>query len=713
MPKRRRKKKSRVHGRGVNHYQQGQIYFQQRDYAAAVKAWRAAMKVNAEPGLASKLAEAHFRYALSLDRERQLTTVISELHQAIQRAPHVAIYHYHLGLAYHRKGQYKRAIPAYERALKLDPDNQRFQKHLEFARVESGREMQEPYTQILQLLQQEQYAEAYELLKTHSFGEIHGLFEGYTCAMMGNYAAAKKAFNQCAASEYVIPYYLGLIYAQEGKFPSAIKHLETAMKEPILEEVCKQPLLGVYKQQAMKYIEAGEPGKAKHLWNKVARLDPQDAAADNAVLASLDEGYRQASEGNFTQAMRSWRRLINQGIEHPALLQNYAIACDRVERYEDAMETWGQLAEVWEKQQRTAPDPKTMKRKLALVYRRIGEIAWNLDDVYTAETAYQQASKHAPDDLEIRLRVVGLSLNQGDFDAALRQLRRLRHRYPDDIRILELEVSAHLDVGDHDKVLHACLNILKLDLKHQNTLELLHTLGCDHVRELLEEGKHRQAVRLLESFIQVDATYPPFYILLGRAYLEQEKTAEAETVLTQRIGLEGDKALAHAQVGKAYMSADYFERAEAHFKEAGALDATDIEVLLTISTAYIPYNTDKANCYLDKLGAIKPDDLEVFEKIIRELIEEDQLDFAQAIVDRGLKVYPDSLPLLMFRLTIAMFMDNFSLFRKTVQKARRLADKTGEVEVLQTIFSLEMMYSMQGTFGGFFSEYEKFDDESF
>ena len=144
MPKRRRKKKSHVHGGKVNHYQKGQIHFEQRDYAAAVKAWRAAMKVNAEPHLARKLAEAHFRYALSLDRERQLTGIISELHQAIQRAPNVAIYHYHLGLAYHRKGQHKRAILAYEQALKLDPDNQRFQKHLEFARVELGQETQEP-----------------------------------------------------------------------------------------------------------------------------------------------------------------------------------------------------------------------------------------------------------------------------------------------------------------------------------------------------------------------------------------------------------------------------------------------------------------------------------------------------------------------------------------------------------------------------------------
>ena len=701
MPQRRRKKKSHVHGGKVNHYHKGQTHFQQEDYAAAVKAWRTAMKVNAEPHLARKLAEAHFRYALSLDRERQLTGIISELHQAIQRAPDVAIYHYHLGLAYHRKGRHERAILAYGQALKLAPDNQRFQKHLELARVESRQETQEPLAQILQLLQQGQYTEAHEMLKTHSFGEIHGLFEGYTCAMMGNYAAAKNAFNQCTVSEYVIPYYLGLIYAQEGKFPSAIKHLETAMKEPILKDVCKQPLLGAYKRQAMKYAEVDEPRKAQQLWNKVVRLDPQDAAADNVVLAALDEGYRQASEGNFTQAMRSWRRLINQGIEHPALLQNYAIACDRVERYEDAMEIWEQLAEVWEKQQRTAPDPKTMKRKLALVYRRIGEIAWNLEDIYTAETAYQQASKHAPDNLEIRLRLVGLSLSEGKFDAVFRQLKQLRRRYPDDIRILELEVSAYLDVEDYDKVLHSCLHILKLDAKHQNALELLHTIGCAHVRELLEEDRHRQAIRFLESFIQVDATHPPFYILLGRIYLDQ------------RIELEGNKALAHAQVGKVYMSAEYFERAEAHFKEAGDLDATESDVLLTLGIAYMPHDTDKANHYLDKLIASEPDDSEVFGKIIGELLKEDQVNFAQAIVDRGLKAYPDSLPFTIHHLAIAIFTENFNLAREIAKKARQLATKAGASEFLELISSMEMALSIKETFGGFFGEYEEFDAEPF
>ena len=558
----------------------------------------------------------------------------------------------------------------------------------------------------------EQYAEAHEILTAHPLGEIHGLFEGFICAMLGNYAAAKKAFNQCPVSEYVVPYYLGLIYVQECKLSSAIKHLKIAMKEPILADMCKQILLGVYKQQAMKYTEAGESQKAQQLWNQVARLDPQDAAADNAVLAAIDKGYRQASEGNFTQAMRGWRRLINQGSRHPALLQNYAIACDRAERYEDAMKTWEQLAGVWEKQRQAGRDPTTMKRKLALVYRRIGEIAWNLDDVLTAEDAYQRASKHAPEDIEIRLKLVELSFNWGDFNAGFRQLKRLRQRHPDDIRILEIEVTAQLDIEDYDKAFHSCFNILKLDPKHQRSLDLLHTLGEEHVVDLLEEDRYRQAARLLENFIQVDPTHAPFYILLGRAYLEQDKIANAEKVLAQRIALEKNKALAHAQVGKVYMSVEYFERAEGHFKEAGALEATDPDVLLTIGAAYMPYNADKANLYLDKLMTSLPDNEEIFAKIIAELMKDNLLELAQTMVDRGLKAYPNSLPITMHRLMIAMFMEDFGLVQKTAKKARQLATQAGAFDVLDIITSVEMSIAFKQKFGGLFGGYQEFDDES-
>ena len=719
VAKRRKRKRRPVHTIKTHvsggHYQKGQICFQLADYAAAVKAWRAAMKAKPrgigmqppESDLARKLAEAHFRYALSMDGVRQITQIISELHQAIQRAPHVAIYHYHLGLAYHRRGHYEKAIAAYERALKLRPGDERFQRHLAFALAESDQAVADGTMRALQLLKQEKHAEVHNLLRQHPLGEIHGLFEGYACAMQGDYAEAKRQFNQCTAPEYapLAAYYLGLIYTREGKFPSAIKNLETAMNARRLEAVCKPILLGVYKQQAVKYAEAGERDKANRLWNKIARLDPEDAAADNAVAVALQEGYRQASEGNLSQAMRSWRRLINQGVQHPALLQNYAIACDRTENYEAAMETWEQLAAVWEKQQRTAPDSALLKRKLALVYRRIGELAWHLDDLDEARDAYQKALRFTPEDLEIRSRLVGALLDEGDYDAAFRQLRQLRRQHPDDIRVLEVAVSAYLEVEDFPQALQSGLDILKLDPKHEQARELVHTLGCDQVRDLLQENRHRQAVRLLQRLLQADKAHLPFYLLLGEAYLEQDMEVEA---LDKGIEIAEDKALAYAQVGKTYMVTEYFEQAELHFEEAERLNTEHPDILLTIGIAYMPYDMRKANHYLDKLIAGQPDDSEVFEKITGEFIEAGKPDLAQKIVDRGLKAFPESLALLLHRIMIAVLMDNLSLARKMIKTARKLAISTEDFEVLQIISNLEMMLSFQTTFGDLFGDYEDF-----
>jgi len=697
------------------HYQKGEIYFRRGDYAAAIKAWRAAMKVQVpETNLARKLAEAHFRYALSLDRERQITQLISELHQAIQRAPDVAIYHYHLGLAYHRKGQYDKAITAYRQALKLRPGDARFQSHLEFALTESGQEVHDPKAEILQLVQQGKYAEAHETLKQHPLGEIHNLFEGYVYAMQGNYTEAKKRFNQYTAPQYasVVPYYLGLIYSQEGKFPSAIKHLETAMNAPHLKAVCEPILLGVYKRLAVKYAEAGEQDKANRLWNKIAQLAPQDAAADNAVAVALQDGYRYASEGNFSQAMRLWRRLINQGVQHTALLQNYAIACDRNENYEAAMETWGQLAAVWERQLPTAPNREEMKQKLSLVYRRIGELAGHLEELYAARNAYQKALTYTPDDLEIRLRLVSLTLEEEDFDAAFCQLRELRRRHPDNVRVLEITVTAHLEVGDYSKALQSTLDLLKLDPKNESARGLLRSLGCNQAKELCETNQQRQAVRLLQSLVQADTAYLPFYTLLGEALLDQDRLTEAEEILGKCIEIAEDKALAHAHVGKAYMYAEYFEHAAVYFEEAERLGAEHPDVLLTIGTAYMPYDMRKANHYLNKLIASQPGNPEVFEKIARELLDADRPELAQQILNRGLKVFPQSLPLLICLITTAMTMEDFTLVRRTANQLRKLATAAGDFEVLEMLSTLEMILSFRETFGGIFGEYE-YDDEPF
>ena len=689
--------------------QSGQFFFSQGDYAAAVKAWRVAVKANPEIDLNKKLAEAHFRHALCLDRSRKITQVISELHQAIARAPNIAIYHFHLGLAYHYKGQYDHAISAYQQALKLKPGDSRFKQHLQIAQSESDGEAENATARIMQLLQRERNEEAVELLGNQPPGKMRDLLEGFAYAKRGDYAEAKKCLNRCSASEYatIASYYLGLIYAHEARFPSAMKNLEVAMTEPSLKNACQPILLGVYRRQGMKYIQSGEPDKANRLWNKIARLDPQDVAADNAVAAALEDGYRSAAEGDFAKAMRSWKRLINQGIDHPALLQNYAIACDRTDNYENAMDTWAQLAQVWEKQQVRASDPTTLKRKLALVYRRLGELAWHFDDAYCAKEMYERALKYAPQDVELHLRLVTLLMEFGDYNALFHQLRQLRRKHPDNPRVLEIMISAHLEMHDYTKALQCAMDLLKLDKNHQNSRQLLQDLGGEHVRSLFKNNQRHEGMRLLQALIRADSNYPPFHALLGEVYLSQRKEHQAQETLQRCIEVSEDKALAHAQVGKVYMMAEYLKRAEAHFKEALDRQAEQANILLTIASAYMSHDMHKAEQYLDRLILYPPEDSEVFADIADELIDAEKPQTALKILEFGLEMFPDAVPLLMGKISAAITMQDFDLMREVLQSLRELALETDNFDVLEAISALEMILTFQNTLGGLFG----YDDD--
>ena len=696
---------------GITLYQRGEIAFRLKDYATAVKSWRSELRANPNTGLSQRLAEAHFRYALSMDRERELTQIISELHQACRQAPDMAIYRYHLGLAYHQKKQYNKAINAYRQALRLRPDDERFQRHLAFACAELGQDIQNPVVSVMKSIQQERYTEVHETLERHSVGEIHGVVEGCVSAIRGEYAKAKRQLNQYKATKYGVPisYYLGLIYAQEGKESSAIKHLEAAITEPYVTNACKPMLIGIYKQRAAAYVEAGEHAKANRLWNKIAQLDPQDTAAGNATAASLQEGFHQASEGNFSQAMRSWKRLINRGVEHPALLQNYAIACDRSENHENAIETWQRLGTIWEQQQPTAPDKERLKRKLALVYRRIGEIALRLNDVYQAKEAYKKALTFVPEDLEIRLRLVTLLAEEDNLNAAMRQLRQLRRRHPDNIRVLELEITLSLESDNDRKALQACLEILKLDPKHRKAIELLESLGIECVQRLSNQKEHRQASRLLQNFIEVYPTHTPFYIMLGAAFLKQNRVTEADRVLADAIEIAKNKALALAQVGAAYLSTEHFDRAESYFKDAGGLDSEQPEVLLVIGVAYMSYDPQKANRYLNRLIASHPEDEEMFEKIAQTLLDSGMPDRAREMINRGLKKFPKSVSLLIGSITIAIAMEDFPLARKTVAKARKVVMAAGDFEAAQALSAAEMMLTFR-EMGDYFHGFEDIDE---
>ena len=351
-----------------------------------------------------------------------------------------------------------------------------------------------------------------------------------------------------------------------------------------------------------------------------------------------------------------------------------------------------------------APDRARLKRKLALVHRRIGEIALRLDGVNFTKDAYQKALTFAPEDLEIRLRLATLLAGEDDLKAATRQLRQLQRRHPNDARVLELEITLGLKSEDYQKALNSCVEILKVDPKHQKSLELLESLGNEQIQELFQRNRYRQAIRLLQSFIEVHPTYTAFYMQLGAVFLEQNRTAEGERVLAKAIEIAENKAEVHAQVGAAYLSATHSDRAESHFEAAGGLDA-EPEVLLIIGTAYTAYDAQEADRYFNRLIAVNPEDDKVFEDIAQAFLMSDMTEAAREMLNRGLKEFPDSIRLHTGLVRVDVVLENYASARTNLKKTRQLAQDAGDFEALRAVSALQLMLTFQDT-GGFIDEFK-------
>src|SRR6266851_1808378 len=114
--------------------------FSRNDYDAAITAWTGVLRAQASLSVASALAEAHFRRACT-NLRKSPAQALADLKAATGLLPDDAIYNYHLGLAYHRLGDLKRAIEYYRHSLRNDPVNyHRTAYHLCLTLAQSGKD---------------------------------------------------------------------------------------------------------------------------------------------------------------------------------------------------------------------------------------------------------------------------------------------------------------------------------------------------------------------------------------------------------------------------------------------------------------------------------------------------------------------------------------------------------------------------------------------
>lgn len=174
-----------------------------------------------------------------------------------------------LGLVYNATGQYEQAIDQFQRALKLDPNNDDVYRGLAFAyeHVKRFDEAEAIYRRAIAM--RPQYAAGYNWL-------------GRFLHERGRYGEAIEVFRQStelAPDSFRGYYNLGGAYTSAGKYDDAVVALQ--------KSISIRPTLGAYANLGTVYFYLGKYPQAAEAYEKAVQIDPQDSVG----VGNLAEAY--------------------------------------------------------------------------------------------------------------------------------------------------------------------------------------------------------------------------------------------------------------------------------------------------------------------------------------------------------------------------------------------------------------------------------------
>jgi len=527
--------------------QQGLQAFRQADYAQAIKCWeQATRKKDAPEAIPSALAEAYFRLAMNH------TDPIKNMAQAVKFQPNDALYRYHLALAHHRAGNLEQAEPLYRDLLKQSPPFERAAAPLAQLLIEQKKAVpKDPVWARLSPAQQRQLAAAEALIKNKAASTLQRLAEtplepiwqGMVALALDDIAASVTDLKPLTTPDSDAPpqicnvarYYLGLTAAQAGQDESALAHWQAAKNNDLDTPHLHRNVSVTAYTLALKAQQAGQPEQAQQLLNQVSRTAgiQQDLRAFTRQL-SWEMGYAAAQKGNWQQALVNWQQAEQAGDNSRSLLFNLALAYQHQEQFGQAAEHW---RTVLRRRPRKADHPEALTdQQVARIWQNIAENYSKAGHFDEAVTTYKNALKWAPNNLDIRLKLVESLQNEGRWQAAENELDRILDKDPDNVPALVLRAESYSDGYFQERPRQLWRRILKLEPQHPVARQqLAHTFEVEAMRWTEWGYNYQEAIKILKAGLKEVPDSQRLLTVTGGTYADWDKFDQARDYLAQAV----------------------------------------------------------------------------------------------------------------------------------------------------------------------------------
>ncbi|MCG9133115.1 tetratricopeptide repeat protein [Candidatus Poribacteria bacterium] len=446
--------------------------------------------------------------------------------------------HYNLGIAYLEAGQYNRAVPEFEAAIKLDPNFisahcALCRAYLEQNALESA---ESAITTALKLDASHQPAlllygtitEAYRnrgkaYLDDKSYTEAVAAFQKaitldaasdnaeasdseqtHVYVHLGAAYIGLKAYQEAiAALQHVIAqdadlvdahYNLGYAYVEQGAYDEAIPHLERAI-------AIAPHLKRAHYNLARAYRESGNLEAATNAITETLRLDanyqPAHELADTIKQAHYNSGITHLNNERYSAAVTAFQNAITLDADFVSSHYNLGLAYLKLETYPRAISSL-------EKTIALDPNHKAAHHALALAYLGQQELGKARD---AASAALEIDANYQP-----------------------------AHSLLEAIDPSHTPLPIPSDSETQDPTPSAPEHSVDPQPDTKSRQEMHHELGTAY----LDSQMSTEAIAEFQKAIDIDPGFLPAYVSLGATYLEMGQLDDAESAATAALEIDAD-----------------------------------------------------------------------------------------------------------------------------------------------------------------------------
>jgi len=179
---------------------------------------------------------------------------------------------------------------------------------------------------------------------------------------------------------------------------------------------------------AMEALAQRDLETALVCFEQALAIEPENKVIGaNLRALRLAQANRFSQQGQLEQAVELWRVCAASGLQNEVVLKNLAVACEKLNRMEDAAEYWRQLARLWRRQAQDARAEASLKSRLTRLERHAADLMLKAGrPPYEIINELEAALKIDPGHHELRRVLADVLLEIGHTQKALRHLEMIQ-----------------------------------------------------------------------------------------------------------------------------------------------------------------------------------------------------------------------------------------------------------------------------------------------